>query len=364
MEPKDQKPSDQPAPSSEPAAGSTPPPSGEQSGDQAQSAPHDALGKTNEEIAEEQNVIDATTGDGSIAMQKPAEAAPKPPKKQNALKKFLHKTDIYLLAVILIVVIAGAFAAVNYFNSKKTPKTPSVATEQLTPSTLKALESSNATVGNSAETLTIQGDSVFSGSVLMRNNLDVAGNIELGGNLTVPSITATSTANLATVQVNTLQVANNTQIQGTTNLKNLNVAGASTFSQPITASQITVTNLILSGNAVLQVPNHVAFTGPSPGRSAISIDVLGAGGTTSVNGSDTTGTININSGNDPTAGCFLTINFAHAFTSTPHVMISPVGAAAGALEYYVNRSVSGFSLCSDNAAEPNQVFAFDYFITD
>lgn len=319
-------------------------------------APSDALSRTPEDLQKEQ------------AEQATAAVDPNAPivpgaKKVSPLKRLLRKINVYLLIFLLIVVVAGVIAAVNYLNSKKVAPTPTVATQSLTADTLKQLSNTDATVGNTSQTLTIQGNAIIGGQTLMRGNLNVAGNIQSGGSIQGPSLTISGTSNLGTAQINTLQVASNTAIQGSTTLKDLNVAGTSTFSGAMTASQITVTKLVLSGNATLQVPNHIAFTGPSPTRT-VNAGVLGNGGSASINGSDTTGTININSGNNPTAGCFAHITFQQKFTSQPHVIVSPVGAGAGQTDYYVDRDTSGFSICTNNAAPANQVFAFDYFVSN
>jgi cytoskeletal protein CcmA (bactofilin family) len=288
----------------------------------------------------------------------------KPPKKQNALKKFFKRFNIYLLIFIFIVVVAAAVSIVSYLNSKKVPKAPSIATQQLTQDALSQLSNSDATVGGSGQTLSVQGNAIFSGQVLIRSDLSVAGSIKAGGGIAAPQITISGKANLSDTQINSLQVANNSTFQGTITLqKDLNVGGTTAFSGPVTAGQITVTKLILSGNASLQIPNHIAFTGASPSRSAINGTTLGAGGTASINGSDTTGTVNINSGNNPAPGCFITLTFNQVFTSAPHVLISPVGSAAGQTNYYVDRSTTGFSVCTANAAPANQTFAYDYFVT-
>jgi hypothetical protein len=219
-------------------------------------------------------------------------------------------------------------------------------------------------VDNSSQTLTIQGNAVIAGQTLLRGNLNVAGNIQSGGSIQGPNLTISGTSNLGTAQINSLQVASNTAIQGTTTMRDLNVSGATSFSGPVTASQITVTKLILSGNGTLQLPNHLSFTGPSPGRAFIGSGILGSGGSASVNGSDTSGTINLNSGNNPSgSGCIVRINFQQAFTSQPRVIISPVGSVAGQMQYYVDRNTNNFSLCTANTPTANQVFAFDYFIS-
>lgn len=284
-------------------------------------------------------------------------------KKISAFKKVFRKVNLYLLIFILLVVVAGAIAVVNYLNSQKPPVEPTIASQELTEEALKDLANTDASVGGAAQTLTIQGNAIIAGQTLMRGNLNVAGNIQSGGSIQGPTLTISGTSNLGEAQINNLQVASNTAVQGTTTLRDLNVSGTSSFSGAVTASQITVTRLILSGNAVLQVPNHISFTGASPSRTPNG-GVLGGGGTASINGSDTAGTVSINSGNNPTAGCMVRINFQQTFTNSAHVIISPVGAAAGNLTYYVDRNNSGFSICSNNAPAPNQTFAFDYFVTN
>ena len=316
-------------------------------------APADALSRTPDDLQQEQ----AATAAANPTPAGPAE------KKVSPIKRILKKINIYLLIFILIVVVAGAIAVVNYLNSQKAPVEPTIASQELTEEALKDLANTDASVGGAAQTLTIQGNAIIAGQTLMRGNLNVAGNIQSGGSIQGPTLTISGTSNLGDAQINTLQVASNAAVQGTTTLRDLNVSGASSFSGAVTASQITVTRLILSGNATLQVPNHISFTGASPSRTANG-GVLGTGGSSSINGSDTTGTVSINTGNNPAPGCFVRINFQQNFTNQAHVIISPVGVAAGSVDYYVDRNNSGFSICSANTAPANQAFAFDYFVTN
>lgn len=316
-------------------------------------APADALSRTPDDLEQEAKETAAKTESAS---------SQSPEKKVSPIKRFFRKVNVYLLIFVLIVIVAGAITIVNYLNSQKVEPQPSIGTQSLSEDALKQLANTDATVGGSSQTLTIQGNAVIAGQTLMRGNLNVAGNFQTGGSIQGPNLTVSGTSNLGTAQINSLQVAQNTAVQGSTTLRDLNVSGASSFSGAITASQITTSRLTLSGNAVLQIPNHISFTGPSPNRS-INSSVLGSGGSLSINGSDTTGTININTGGGPTAGCFSRITFAQAFSTAPHVLVSPVGAGAGQLQYYVDRNNSGFSICTFNAAPANQVFAFDYFVT-
>ncbi|MEO5950607.1 MAG: hypothetical protein ABIQ04_04120 [Candidatus Saccharimonadales bacterium] len=334
----------------------TTPSTEDKSPEEDRGAPVDALSRTPDDLDSEKaeqtaaDKLDHPTDEPGV-------------KKISPFKKFFRKVNLYFLMFLLVIVIAGVVTAVNYLNSTKVTPEPSIATQGLSQDALKQLANKDATVGNTSQTLTIQGNAIIAGQTLLRGNLNVAGNIQSGGSIQGPSLTISGQSNLGATQINSLQVATNTAVQGSTTLRDLNVAGTSSFSGAMTASQITVSRLILSGNAVLQIPNHISFTGPSPSRT-INTSVLGSGGSASVNGSDTSGVVNINTGGGPIAGCFARINFQQAFVNQPHVIISPVGLAAGQTEYYVDRNTTGFSICTANPAPANQVFAFDYFVTN
>lgn len=321
-----------------------------------QDAPADALSMTPDEL-EEQRAEQAASDTDLSGLDEPAE------KKLSPFKKLLRKVNVYALAMGLIFVAGGTFAAVNFFNSQKAPTEAGIASQSLSEDALKQLANTDTTVGNNSQTLTIQGNAVISGQTLTRGDLNVAGNLQTGGSIQGPSLTISGAVNLGDTQANNLQVATNLAVQGTTTVRDLNVAGASTFSGNLTASQLTVTRLVLSGNASLEIPNHIRFSGPSPNRT-FNTGILGNGGSASVNGSDTSGTINVNSGNNPTSGCFMRVIFSQGFSNSPHVIVSPVGAGAGQMQYYVERNNAGFNLCSANPAPANQAFAFDYFVTN
>lgn len=275
--------------------------------------------------------------------------------------KFGGKKNIYVIGFVLLFMVAAGITAFSFMSSQKKPPVATIGNQALSQEALAQLANTDAAIGSSAKTLTVQSDSVFSGQVLIRGALTVASNLQVGGNLQAPELTISGTANLGTAQINRLQVATDTVVQGTSSLKDLNVAGSSSFNGPMTASQITVTKLILSGNSSLQVPNHISFPGATPGRS-VNNAVLGAGGSANIGGSDTAGSISINTGGGPVAGCFVNVAFNQAFPSTPRVIVSPVGAGAGSLDYYVNRSTTGFSLCTNSVPPAGSAFGFDYFV--
>lgn len=317
-----------------------------------QSAPVDALSRTPDDLEAEESNQETThptfTPDA---------------KKISPIRRLLRKLNVYFLIFILLTAGAAAYMIVSYLNSQKPAEVPTIDSQNISTEALKQLANTDASVGSKTQTLTIQGNAVIDGQSLMRGNLNVAGNFQAAGTLQGSGLTIAGSSNLGETQINNLQVAQNAAIQGNMSVRDLSVAGSSTFSGAMTVSQITVTNLIMSGNASLQVPNHIGFTGPAPSRT-INSSVLGGGGSASVNGSDTTGTVNLNTGNNPTAGCFTRITFNQRFTNPPHVIISPVGNAAGRTQYYVDRDQTGFSICTAIPAPANQAFAFDYFVTN
>lgn len=336
MSPEDNKP-DQPT--------NTPEPMGDM--------PEDALSRTPEELGQE-TVEPTNTPDKEAGKKSKV-------KKPSKLKTTLKRLNLYFLLFLLLVVIAGAVTVVYYLNSKKQPVVPGIADQPLTQKALKELANKNASIGDASQTITIKGSAVINGQTLMRGNLNVAGNLQAGGSIQGSSLTISGKSNLSDTQISSLQVAQNIAIQGTTTTKDLNVAGASTFSGALTASQISTSKLIISGDGGLQITNHLTFTGPSPSRS-INGAALGSGGSASVSGSDTSGSVNINTGNNPAAGCFITLNFNKTFAKQPRVIISPIGQAAGRIDYYATRTTSNFSICTSTPSPAHQNFAFDYFI--
>ena len=301
----------------------------------------------------------AATG-AAAASSTPDATQGKDPKKKKGGGIF-EKFSVYLLLFVLVLIIAGMLAVVSFLNSKSKPS-KSIKTQNLTQSDLNQLASSDVTVGDAKQVLTVQSNAVFAGQVLIRSDLQVAGKLQLGGGLNVNSLQVSGAGVFGTLQVNqNLNVQGDTALAGQLSIqKGLNVNGNSTFNGSISTSQLTASSLQLSGD--LNLTHHIAAGGVNPGRT--NGGSLGGGGTASVSGSDTAGSITINTGSGPGPGCLVTVTFAQKFNTTPHVVISPVGAAAGGLGYYVNRSTTSFSVCTVNAPQAGQTFGFDYIVFD
>jgi cytoskeletal protein CcmA (bactofilin family) len=279
----------------------------------------------------------------------------------NPIQRLIQHMNIYLLLFIFIIVLAGGIVMVGIQRNKKVAAPTTVNTQSLTAEELKKLTENEQKVGDPKSTLSIESNAIFSGKVLVRDSLDVAGTIKVGGSLSLPGISVSGQSTFDQIQANNLNITGNTTVQGQLNVqKGLTISGGATFGGPISAPQITIQSLQLSGD--LQITRHIDAGGGTPGKSDGS--ALGSGGTASVSGTDTAGTITINTGGGPGAGCFVTINFTQKFNGTPHIVITPVGSGAASLDYYVNRSNSNFSVCTANAAGGGQSFSFDYVAID
>ncbi|MBI5357636.1 hypothetical protein HZB74_02200 [Candidatus Saccharibacteria bacterium] len=284
-------------------------------------------------------------------------------KKKNRVLRGIEKLtsfNIYLLLFGLIIVLAMIVTFLGYQkNKKEEEKKDALLTETLSQETLDQLKQSDVRVGDPKKILSIESNAIFSGKVLVKESLEVAGQLKVGGTLSIPGIAVSGASTFDQVKVSGLEVSGNTAIQGQLAIQqgltvggNLSVAGA------LSASQLTLDGLQLNGD--LSFTRHVVTGGATPGKSDGSS--LGSGGTSSVSGTDTAGTVNINTGGGPGAGCFATVSFVNKFNSTPHVVVTPIGSAAGGLNYYVNRSTSSFSICTANSPPAGQSFAFDYHV--
>ncbi len=301
-------------------------------------------------------IVDATKSSGD---SQPSAPAPKP---VHGLKKLMRVLNIYLLLFVFILVIAGVIIGVAYFQSKKQSSSGVVQSQNLSQKTLEQLASSDAQVGDAKQVLNVQSNAIFAGKVLVRDSLEVAGSIQVGGTVTLTNLNVTGATNFEQTQVSkNLSVGGDAAIQGSVTVqRSLQVNGGGTFNGPVAAPQITTSVFQLNGD--LTLTHHIIAGGPSPSRS--NGPALGSGGSSSVSGSDTSGTLNVNTGGGTGNGCFATISFAQRYNGTPHVIVTPVGADAGALDYYVTRTSSSFSICDASAPPSGVSFSFDYFVVD
>jgi cytoskeletal protein CcmA (bactofilin family) len=285
-----------------------------------------------------------------------------PAGKGPRFKQLRARLNIYLLMLGGIIFLAGAIILIAFLQNRQTVLNKNLQTQSLSKSTLEQLADSDATVGSSHSILNVQSSAVFAGQVLVRQNLEVAGNLQIGGTIALNNLTVAGASQFGQATVNKdLAVAGNTAIQGSATIsKGLQVNGGGIFNGAVSAPQLTTSHLQLNGDLVLT--HHISTGGSPPSRSGGA--ALGGGGSVSISGSDTAGSVSINTGSGPAAGCFVTVNFTSAYGTTPHVIVTPVGAAAGGLSYYINRSASNFSICDATPPPAGSSFGFDYFVID
>ena len=310
---------------------------------------------TTPENAARPATLDATSTGGDSPVVKP-------PEPVHGLKKLMRVLNIYLLLFVFVLVIAGVIIGVAYFQSKKQSSNGVVQSQNLTQKALDQLANSDTQVGDAKQVLNVQSNAVFAGKILVRDSLEVAGSVQVGGTTTLASLTVSGASNLEQAQVTkNISVGGDASIQGSVTIsKSMQVNGGGTFNGPLAAPQITTSVFQLNGD--LTLTHHIIAGGSTPARS--NGPALGSGGTSSVSGSDTSGTLSVNTGNGAGAGCFATITFTQKYTGTPHVSVTPVGPDAGALDYYVTRNSSSFSICDATTPPTGASFGFDYFVVD
>ncbi len=297
--------------------------------------------------------------------------------KAKGIKGLLGRVNIYILLFILVIVIAAAAYAVLYFMNKREADLR-VETTQITEETLEQLKTSDATVGDPQQILTIESHAVISGKVVMRDSLDVAGALRLGGALSIPSINATNTGTFGSIETNDLQAAgsltvgelldvagaaaigNNLNVAGDTNIGGrLDVGGQATIGGSL---QVNGTISAKGINFDTISITRINITGNTPGISTGG--AAGGGATSSVSGTDTAGTATINTGGGTGTGILATINFTGAFSSNnPHPVLTPNGSDCANIGYYVtNINASHFSIATSTNPPAGATCRFNYIV--
>lgn len=308
------------------------------------SSNNDTLDTSNNDLTDHQTTNSTTT----------PQAQPKP-----KLKDKLLKFNIYLILFGLIITLTGVIVTITYLQSQQPVKSQnSFKNQNLTQSSLNQLAANDSTVGAPKQDLNVEANAVFAGKVLISNGLQVAGGVQVNGSLGLTSLKVKGTGDFQQIgDSGNLTVSGTTSLQGSTTISaSLQVNGNANFNGHVSSPQITTNSLQLNGD--LQLSHHLIVTGPSP--SSTSLPSIGQGGTSTVNGTDTAGSININTGTNPSVGCLISINFSIPYSQIPYVIISPIGKDSGGIGYYVNKTSSSFDVCSNSTPPAQANLEFDY----
>jgi len=330
--------------------------------------------ETSPETPDNTNDLDSLEGSSTVVTSDTTTPKPldtvspdkQPPKPLNSprsspiskLTSFAKRTNLYLLLFVFVLLIASLTIFVSIYRQKKGSAPPSINSQSLSPNVLSGVSGGNTTIGTSNQLLTIQSATTFNSLVTVKNNLDVAGNLQVGKALSIPSVIVNGTGTFNQLQATSLTVSGNTTIQGQLIVPNgITVAGAANFSGTLSAPQLSVNSLTLNGN--LAIDHHITTNGSIPKISSAGSAV------SSISGTDTAGTVTINLGAAGSSGtCYASVTFSQAFGNTPHLVISPSSSAAAAISYYVgNLSSTGFSICGATSQTSGQAI-FDYIAVD
>jgi hypothetical protein len=267
-----------------------------------------------------------------------------------------------IVGLFVFLVCIGITGGYYYSQSKKTPHIAGPSVANLTPEEINKLSEIGSSLGNNGQVLNIGADTIF------RSKIDVGGDLSVGGHFNANGPVTLSELNISgTTALSGLNVGSNLTVAGSaTFLKgitvaglagvngNLNISGATSVNS-LNASTISVQTITIAGPLTI---GHLRTQGPAP---VINAGSVGAGGTVSISGNDTSGTVNINTGGGP-GNLLATITFRAAYSSTVHVLLSPVTSSSATAGTYVTRTGGGFQIHANNPPS-SAVLSYDYFVT-
>lgn len=278
------------------------------------------------------------------------------------IRSFLTNVNPYLILFAVIIVISIALLIIlNRFALNQDEQRLDFEGTELTQESVSELLASETNVGTVDQTLTVGANAIFNGKILVKDDLDVAGSINVGGPLSLPGITVAGDSAFDNVQVdNSLSILGSATIQENLTIQQgLTVAGSLSVGGTLSAGVISADVFEFTGD--LTISRHLDTSGGTP--NAFSGTAVGGGGTVSISGNDIAGSVTIQTGSNPPAGILARMVFAIPYTSEPSVQITPVNSSSGSLDFYVDRTTTEFSIGTANAPSASTTYKFDYFIS-
>lgn len=306
--------------------------------------------------------IDALERPTQPGVRTAADDAPKNTSAQR-IKDLLSNINPYLIVFIAIFLIAIIIVLTVSISSRNSdPSNILFNGQELDQQTLDEILTNESNIGSVDQTLTVAANAIFNGKVLVKDSLDVAGAINVGGALSLPGITVSGQSNFEDVDVsNNLAILGGLSVQQSLTVQGgIDVTGDVAVGGTLSAGTISSDNIQFTGDATFT--RHIDTGGGVPTIS--SGTAVGSGGTVSISGNDVAGTITINTGGSPPAGILANISFVNAYNSTPNIQITPIGSSTAALFYYATRTTNGFSVGTINAPAASTTYTFDYFIVE
>lgn len=312
--------------------------------------------------------------DGTGAVTSAFNSAIRP--KRGTYKPSSRATFVGLAVVGLIIAInIGVIAFI--MKGQDTTQQVNKETVTLSSESLSKLGMTKTNVNNAGTELVVGPNAKFNGTVTLGSDVSIAGKLNLN-NVLEAADARFNKLQAENIQINQLN-ANGDGTLSTLNLrKDLNVAGTTALQGTVTIAQLlTVNNSVnivgnlsvggtlsvrnfqassLTSDTTLTIGGHIITRGNAPGATAGP--GVGSGGTVSISGNDASGTIAVNTGVGAAGGLLATITFTRAYSSTPHVVVTPIG---NYVNVYVSRTASGFTISSAGGLSPAG-YAFDYIV--
>lgn len=304
-------------------------------------------------------------------------AAPSVKRPHRGTYRPSHKATFVGLAVIVAILAINAGIIVFVIKGQAKTNAQLAVQGQVTvdQSALDKLGVNRNPVGDQGIQLTVNPNAKFNG------NVQIGGDVQIGGQFTLNQPLSANAATFTTLKAGKTSVSD-LNINGDATASNLNlrkdmtVVGTSRLQGPVTTSSlltaagINVTGnlsvggvlsvnsfhsstLIVDGN--MTIGGHIITRGSAPSVSRGTS--LGSGGTVSISGNDTAGTVAANAGVGGSSGKVACVSFQHTYSNTPHVIIT----ASAPLDPYVSRNAAGFCIYAGNTMAPGGYF-FDYIV--
>jgi hypothetical protein len=301
-------------------------------------------------------------------------------KRRHAAYRPSHAATFIGLGVVAFILAANGIALMFLLKGQEAAKKPDAGAVTISSDTLNKLGVSKDNAATDGVTLKINPATNFGSNVTIAQNLAVGGQLNLNGRFTAPDaafaklqggdtqldkLNVNGDATISTLNLRKdLNVAGITTLQGQVKVSqlmtinnNLNVSGTLSVGGAISVRTLQVSNLQTTGN--LTFGGHIITSGSQPNITAGN--ALGSGGTVSVSGNDTSGSVGAGVGVGSIAGTIATITFRTGFSKIPNIIVSVNGHSVPGM--YIVKSASGFSIITPNALSPG-AYGFDFITVD
>lgn len=340
---------------------------------------HEANGSASDLPAPEELHHKADKKDETSSASSAAVAVKTPSRSRRVTYRPSHKATFIGLTVVIVIL--GLNATVIAFimqGQAKADASKAQAEVSISSDTLDKLGVSRTAVGNLGTELIVNPSARFNGAVTVASDMTIAGQLKLNSKFSAneASLAKLQAGDTSLTQLNVngdgtisslnlrkdLAVVGSTRLQGAVTIgqlltvnNNVNIAGSLAVGGTLSARNFQASSLI--SDTTLTIGGHIITRGSAPGVGPGS--ALGSHGTVSISGNDAAGTVAANIGTNAGGGIIANVAFRNQYSSTPHVVVTGVGAGIGSV--YVTRSIGGFSIGVNGPLAPGG-YAFDYIV--